>query len=1112
LALRYSGVNFRDVLIALGDSTDNLGYEGSGVVLEVADDVFGFAPGDRVMGLLYGAGPVVVVDHRMVVHIPSGWSYRWAAAMPAAFLTAYYALADLACAGAGERVLVHAGTGGVGMATVQLARHWGLEVYATASPAKWKTLRSMGIDDEHIANSRTVEFEQKFSAATDGAGMDVVIDCLAGEFVDASLRLLPGGGRFIEMGKTDIRDAGEVAARHSGVRYRAFCLLEEPGPDRVREILDELVKLFESRKLHPIPMRSWDIRQVSEAYRFMSRAHHIGKVVFTMPRPLDPDGTVLITGGTGVLGTLLARHLVTRHGARNLLLVSRKGRAADGAAAIESELTKLGASVRIASCDVADRDSLQGMLTEIPAEHPLSAVIHAAGVLDDAVFEAQTPHHLESVLRPKVDAAWNLHQLTASADLSAFVLFSSAAGVLGSAGQANYAAANAFLDALASHRRQQGLPAVSLAWGWWAQATGMTGHLEERDRARMSRNGFVPMSSADGLVLFDAALAQGREFVIPAQLDHAALRSHSAIAGLPPMFRGLISVARRTAESAAPAEYLPDLRQRIAAMSTSEQEQELLGIIRSHAAVVLGHDTADAVSADKEFKELGFDSLGSVEFRNRLKLATGLKLPATAILDHPTPTELARYLARALCIDGPPDSGRGRCNRGIKQTHWLLTAYQRDIVAVGARYPDLPIVQAVGYTRLEGTVDMARMRACLRRTYLRNDSLRLRFELRDGEFVQHVGTELPEPDFLDFTGDADPEAACRHWTDETSRRVLPLDGPLSHTAVLVDRTDSFLMYACFHHAVGDGWSVHLAMGQLLNEYMSGVDLDSDDEVEMPSYLDFVRTEGEYRGSPDWEADREYFIANYRDVEPALFARSGSMHSRRRRHHAFSVSPATAQRIRNTHRSVFAFTAAALGEYLRRVHRGGDIVLGVPFRNRSSDAELRTIGCMVNMLPLRIPVDNGISTAELTDRVDGQLWELQARQRFALGDTVAALHEEFGRSPTLFDVTYSYQTVPNIEHAQWMWKGIDMLASGYSLDAVNIVVRDHERDGSLEVDVFYADDVFDANYRFADALRHVLTLIDRAIEAPDMPLGQIDMLSDADHIELDTFASGAPIDA
>ena len=181
----------------------------------------------------------------------------------------------------------------------------------------------------------------------------------------------------------------------------------------VSEMLGELVKLFETGELCPLPLRSWDIRQASDAYRFLSRARHVGKLVLTVPTPLDPEGTVLITGGTGVLGTLLARHLVTRHGARNLLLVSRKGHAADGAAAIESELTELGASVRIESCDAADRDSLQELLAGIPVEHPLTAVIHAAGVLDDAVFAAQTPRHLDAVLRPKIDAAWNLHELTA---------------------------------------------------------------------------------------------------------------------------------------------------------------------------------------------------------------------------------------------------------------------------------------------------------------------------------------------------------------------------------------------------------------------------------------------------------------------------------------------------------------------------------------------------------------------------------------------------------------------------------------------------------------------------------------------------------------------------
>ena len=1114
IGVRCAGVNFRDVLITLGlypDPGADVGSEGSGVVLEVAEDVLGFVPGDRVMGLFEGAGPVVVADHRTIAHIPSGWSYAQAAAVPAVFLTAYYALADLARVSAGERVLVHAATGGVGMAAVQLARHWGLEVFATASPGKWETLRSMGFDDDHIANSRALDFEQSFAAATDGEGVDVVLDSLTGEFVDASLRLLPRGGRFIEMAKTDVRDAKEVSARHSGVQYRAFDLVEA-GPGRAQQILGELVKLFETGALRPLPLRSWDIRQVSDAYRFLSRARHVGKLVLTVPRPLDPEGTVLITGGTGVLGTLLARHLVTRHGARNVLLISRKGRAADSAAAIESELTELGASVRIVSCDAADKDALQRLLVGIPVEHPLTAVIHAAGVLDDAVFAAQTPRRLDSVLRPKIDAAWNLHELTASADLSAFVLFSSATSVLGSRGQANYAAANAFLDALAQHRRHHGLPGVSVAWGWWAQATGMTGHLDERDRARMCRSGFVPMSSEDGLALFDAALWQARSLVMPAKLDLAAIRSDSAVTGLPSMFRGLLRAARCTAESAAAVESSSNLRQRLTAMSTSEQEHELLNIVRSHAAAVLGHDSVDAVGTDQEFKELGFDSLGAVEFRNRLKSATGLKLPTKAVFDHPTPTALARYLASALDTDGTSSDGEPRSHGHIQQEYWPLTSYQRDIVAISARYPDLPIAQAVAYARLDGTVNLEWMRECLRRTYLRNDGLRLRFELRDEEVVQRVGTEVPELEFVDFTGDVDPEAACRRWIDEAGEHVLAFDGPLTRLAVLVDRTDSFLVYGYFHHAVGDGWSVNLAMGQLYYEYVSGASTGSANDVPMPSYLDFVRAEREYRESPDWVADREYFIEEYRDVEPALFARSGSVRTRRRHHDTLRVNPEMTQRIRDTGHSIFAFTAAALGEYLRRVHRGRDIIIGVPFLNRSSDAELRTVGCMVNMLPLRVPVDEAASMAELADRVGARVWDLQARQRFAYGDIVTAVQERAGASSPLFDVTYSYQKIRDDQRAPALWKNTGVLASGYSLDAVNIAVRDNERDGSLDVDLFYADDVFDTNYRFADALRHVLTLIGRTLDAPDTPLSQIGMLSTADRIELDTFAFGGPIDA
>jgi polyketide synthase 12 len=754
---------------------------------------------------------------------------------------------------------------------------------------------------------------------------------------------------------------------------------------------------------------------------------------------------------------------------------------------------------------VADRDLVRELLAQISADHPLTAVIHAAGVLDDAVFAAQTPAHLDAVLRPKLDAAWNLHELTASADLSAFVLFSSAAGLLGSPGQANYAAANAFLDGLAAHRRAQGLPGISMAWGWWEQTTGMTGHLDERDRARMSRSGYVPMSSTDGLALFDAALLQGRSFVMPAHLNLATVRSLSAVGGLRPMFRGLVRAARRTAQSAGAAETSSDLRARLAAMSASARQHELTDIVRTHAAAVLGHDSSDAVGADQEFKTLGFDSLGAVEFRNRLKSATGLKLPTTAVFDYSTPTALARFLADTLDANEPVTLGEARDSTG----YWPLTGYQRDIAAAAARYPDLPISQVTAHARLDGTVNLDRMRECVRRACRRNDALRLRFEFRDGEFVQYVGTDLPELEFVDFTAVADPAAACKRWLDEARRRILPPDGPLIRVAVLVDRAGSFVVYACFHHAVGDAWGANLALTQVLEEYASDSELTVD-TLDVPRYIDFIRAEHEYRRSPAWMADREYFVETYRDLDPALFPRSGSIRSRHRRHHVVKVKPESAQRIRDTGRSVFAFTAAGIGEYLHRVHRGKDIVIGVPFLNRSSDAELRMVGCMTNMLPLRISAERNSSLAELAGQISAAVWDLQARQRFAYGDIVTALQK--GADTPMFDVTYSYLTIPDTEHLDGTWKNLEVLSSGYSLDAVNIVVRDYERDGSLEIDLFYADDVFDANYPFEDAVRHVSTLIENALKTPSAPLCDLDMLSDADHSHLDAFAFGESIDA
>ncbi|WP_231905010.1 MULTISPECIES: type I polyketide synthase [Streptomycetaceae] len=350
-------------------------------------------------------------------------------------------------------------------------------------------------------------------------------------------------------------------------------------------------------------------------------------------------GTVLLTGASGVLAGLVAEHLVAECGVRRLVLVSRRGPAAPGADELVERLTEAGASVRMVACDLAVRHEVMDLVGSVPPEFPLSAVVHCAGVLDDATVGSLTPDRVDAVLRPKVDGAWHLHEATQDAELSAFVLFSSAASVFGAAGQANYAAANAFCDELAEHRRRLGLPAVSIAWGWWAEANGMGSHLGTQDRARMARTGIRPVDNAFGLTLFEAAARrQGR--VIAAPFDLAGL---STAATVPGPLRGLVRrPARRVVEPHLAGAAGP--REGLAALEPAERDQAVAELVRTHTAAVLGHSSSNAFDDRQPFSALGFDSLTAVELRNRLNTATGLRLPATLIFDYPSPAALIEFV------------------------------------------------------------------------------------------------------------------------------------------------------------------------------------------------------------------------------------------------------------------------------------------------------------------------------------------------------------------------------------------------------------------------------------------------------------------------------------
>ncbi|MEU8927921.1 type I polyketide synthase [Kitasatospora sp. NPDC048545] len=582
------------VAVAVRAAAPGCGSGGAGVVTAVGDGVSDLRPGDAVFGVL-PAGPKAAADRRLLAPLPDGWSFAAAAALAADFLPARQALGR---GPAGRTVHVHATATGPATAAVELALRLGAEVSATAPDGLRDALLGRGLPPERLVERAA-------------SGTDLVLD-------------------------------GDAFARRP-----------EPDADETAAILAELLSLAESGELTPPRIVAHDIRDARTALAAQAPAT---RTVLTMPVEPDPDGTVLITGGTGALGRHLARRLAVK-GARHLLLTSRRGPDAPGAAELLADLAALGAEARVVACDTADRAATEALLAGIPAEHPLTAVIHTAGVLDDGIITALTPERLSAVLRPKVDAVWQLHELTRHLDLATFAVFSSIAGVMGSPGQGNYAAANAFLDTLVDHRRSLGLAGTSLAWGPWAQEAGMTSELSETDMRRMQSGGIPPLSVEQGLALFEAALGSAEPLVIPMGLAAGGMRPQGEV---PPLFRGLVRAARRTAAGGASgADAAAGFTRQLLDLNERDRVRYLVDTVRAEAATVLGHPSPDAVDAERDFYELGFDSLTAVELRNRIAAVTGLRMPATVVFDSRSPVELAAWIRSEIADQRAEDGENG---------------------------------------------------------------------------------------------------------------------------------------------------------------------------------------------------------------------------------------------------------------------------------------------------------------------------------------------------------------------------------------------------------------------------------------------------------------------
>ncbi|MCK4899300.1 MAG: SDR family NAD(P)-dependent oxidoreductase, partial [Anaerolineales bacterium] len=653
-----TGLNFKDILNALGmypGDPGALGGECVGEVVAVGDQVSGIDVGDQVIALATGCfSTYITLKTGFVVPMPGQLTTAEAATLPTAFVTAYYTLQHLAQISAGDRVLIHAASGGVGLAAVQLALQAGAEVFGTAgNPDKRAYLRSIGV--HHVMDSRSLDFAEEIEEITQGKGVNIVLNSLSDEFPSRSLSICAQGGTFLEIGKRGILDPEYVAKERPDVSYYVVDWSEtaKQDPDLIRSMLHKMVEAVSQGDFKPLPHRIFTLQDAISAFRYMAGAKHIGKIVITQNEPslIRPDASYLITGGYGGLGLAVARWMVDR-GAKHIVLAGRSAPTKSVQKTI-ANLEDGGAHIDVIQADITREEDLSQLLSRI--DHslpPLRGIIHAAGILEDSILLQQSWEQFKTVFAPKVKGTWLLHKMTAQMPLDFFVLFSSISSMLGSAGQGNHAAANAFLDAFAHYRVTLGLPALSINWGAWSE-TGAAAQRGVGDRIALQGMGTIDPDT--GLRVLERLMMDRcvEAAVMPVSWSKFA-RDYGA---LPEFLEGIVEETPTQKAPNGKAEKMFDLTAQIQGLPANKQRSLVLEYIQNNACKVLGFDPEQSISDRTPLHDLGLDSLMAIELRNLLAEGMGpdIRLPATLIFDYPTTASITDYLIQRMESPGFED-------------------------------------------------------------------------------------------------------------------------------------------------------------------------------------------------------------------------------------------------------------------------------------------------------------------------------------------------------------------------------------------------------------------------------------------------------------------------
>ena len=1056
-----AGLNFKDVMHALGllpfaledprsDTKQAFGFECSGVVVEVGKHVDQFRPGDEICGIATGTlASHVRVPERFAFRRPAALSLEDAAGVLLPFTTAHFSLNHLAHLLPVERVLIHSAAGGVGLAAIQICKNAGAEIFATAgTPEKRAFLEDLGI--HHVMDSRSLEFAEQVLDRTGGEGVDVVLNSLAGAAIGRGLSILRPFGRFVEIGKRDFLQNSQVglAPFERNLSFFAVDLdrVRKERPEVCASLAREIIARFEAGELHPLLRTDFELSDAPSAFRHMAQGKHIGKIVLTAhveqysARPtraqnlFSADATYLITGGLGGFGLATAQWMVEQ-GARHLVLTGRSPVPVPRNQPAFDKLLASAANVTVLPADISCEDQVAQLLEHIERTlPPLRGVFHEAMVLDDQKVLELTFKRWEKVMAPKIAGAWNLHRLTQ--DLDCFVLFSSSTVVLGNVGQANYAAGNAFLDALAVHRRALGLPGLSVAWG----LLGSVGLVVDRpDLQRyFHRIGFHPISIEEAFTTLEQLMRIGAVYSMPFRMDWRKLQS-------------LSGNARKRCAEMLPAvqdnglgELDPETKTPLDVLSVHDRRSSLEAYLLKKAATVLG-TTAAKLDAETSLTNLGLDSLMAVELESVIKRDLAVQVTAVRLLQGVSVRQLAGLILAQLGHkprapqSAPVQGERVRIPLAPGQRRlWFLQQLDPDSVAY-----NMPMAM-----RIKGKLDVPALEAALNEVLRRQDALRTTFPVDNGEPVQWIAphSDLAFP-IVDVSSDSDPEAALRQLQREECCRGFDLSqGPLLRCRLVRLAREDHVLLATAHHLVVDGWCLGIISKQAAEYYAAcaqGAALPC--RPPLDSYSQFVLRQIE-RVAEREAQQLAYWKEQLKGVTPLELASDRPrplrpfMPSDRRQFELPAQLCASLEQLARREGATLFMTLLAAFNLLMARHSGQeDFCVGSPVASRSGEEGAELVGCFVNTLAMRAHVPASRTFRELLAETKETVLAAFANQDVPWERVVEALNppRDTGRLPVFQSAVCSAQ------HAEDFGRGAGPAADGDSAQRGQLCVRPHD---------------------------------------------------------------------